>query len=109
MCDCVIFLEGINQVLSILFIKVFYPKVVNDKGKLYGLHLCVHSPDNILLWVYSCFDNRFPSSSFSMSPAWGGLYMPFRISTYTLPSGVDFKCSLYSCMILSGIFHSFSL
>ena len=74
-----------------------------------GLHLCVHSPGTIFPWVYSCFSNRFLSSSFAMSPAWGRPYTPFRIYTYTLPSGVAFLRSFYSSMILSGMSHSFSL
>ena len=74
-----------------------------------GLHLCVHSLVTILLWVYSCFANRFPSSLFAMSTAWGRPYIPFRIFKYTILYGVALLRSLYSCMILSGMLHSFTL
>ena len=35
-CYFLIFFEGRNQVLCILFYSVFYPKIVDDKGKLDG-------------------------------------------------------------------------
>ena len=66
-------------------------------------------PGTILLWVYSCFANRFLSSLLAISPAWGRPYMPLGISAYTLPSIVAFPCRLYSFIILSGMLHSVSL
>ena len=39
--------------------------------------LCVHSPANILNWVYSCYANRFSISLVTISPDWGRPYMFF--------------------------------
>ena len=71
--------------------------------------LCVHSPANILNWVYSCYANRFSISLVTISPDWGRPYMFFFISMYTLPFCVVLSQILYSCMILSVMSYSFSL
>ena len=74
-----------------------------------GIHLYVQSPGTNLLCVYLCFASRFLSSSFVMSHVWGRPYIPFRVSTYTLPSVVSFLCRLYCLMTSSEMSHYFRL
>ena len=56
--DCVVFLEGIHQVLGMLLANVFHAKVVHDKAETYGAPIVLpESWANLALAVPLCTES----------------------------------------------------